>query len=194
MISCRWMLRAPHAAECAACGEPRGNLDALGGVAGAEAAADGGHRTAGDRGSVAGEGEGVGDALAAQTVDGDLDVQEFFEAGGTEEFAGGRNARPADFAFVVVGDDAQAERPQQFVLRLLHINEKRREMHNPGGVGVAEFDATLGVEASAVRPSRATHSPTYGSSAMKRARLMASVTACWLAAVQPVLRRLTIRP
>ena len=29
---------------------------------------------------------------------------------------------------------------------------------------------------------------------MKRARLMAFETACWLAAWQPVLRRLTIRP
>ena len=29
---------------------------------------------------------------------------------------------------------------------------------------------------------------------MKRARLMARVTACWLAAVQPVLRRPTMRP
>ena len=38
------------------------------------------------------------------------------------------------------------------------------------------------------------YSPTYGNSAMKRARLIASVTACWLAAVQPLLRRLTILP
>ena len=38
------------------------------------------------------------------------------------------------------------------------------------------------------------YSPTYGNSAMNRARLMASVTACWLAAVQPLLRRLTILP
>ena len=38
------------------------------------------------------------------------------------------------------------------------------------------------------------YSPTYGNKAMKRARLMASVTACWLAAVQPLLRRLTILP
>ena len=38
------------------------------------------------------------------------------------------------------------------------------------------------------------YSPVYGSRAMKRARLMALVTACWLAALQPVLRRPTIRP
>ena len=38
------------------------------------------------------------------------------------------------------------------------------------------------------------YSPTYGSRAMKRARLIAWVTACWLAAEQPVLRRPTIRP
>lgn len=38
------------------------------------------------------------------------------------------------------------------------------------------------------------YSPVYGNKAMKRARLMARVTACWLTAVQPVLRRLTIRP
>ena len=37
-------------------------------------------------------------------------------------------------------------------------------------------------------------SPTYGMSAMKRARLTARATACWLAAWQPVLRRLTMRP
>ncbi len=33
------------------------------------------------------------------------------------------------------------------------------------------------------------YSPTYGSRAMNRARLIALVTACWLAAVQPLLRR-----
>ena len=38
------------------------------------------------------------------------------------------------------------------------------------------------------------YSPTNGSKAMKRARLTAAVTACWLAAVQPLLRRPTIRP
>ena len=37
-------------------------------------------------------------------------------------------------------------------------------------------------------------SPTNGNSAMNRARLIARATACWLAAWQPVLRRLTIRP
>jgi hypothetical protein len=42
--------------------------------------------------------------------------------------------------------------------------------------------------------TRANYSPTYGSSAMKRARLTALVTACWLMAVQPLLRRLTILP
>lgn len=38
------------------------------------------------------------------------------------------------------------------------------------------------------------YSPVYGSSAMKRARLIARVTACWLTAEHPVLRRLTMRP
>src|SRR5690606_14885044 len=34
---------------------------------------------------------------------------------------------------------------------------------------------------------RTNYSPVYGSRAMKRARLTASVTACWLAAEHPVL-------
>jgi len=38
------------------------------------------------------------------------------------------------------------------------------------------------------------YSPVYGKSPMKRARLMAWLTVCWLTAVQPVLRRPTIRP
>jgi len=37
-------------------------------------------------------------------------------------------------------------------------------------------------------------SPLYGIKAMKRARLIDAVTACWLIAVQPVLRRPTILP
>lgn len=39
-----------------------------------------------------------------------------------------------------------------------------------------------------------TYSATYGRSAMNRARLTARVTACWLAAVQPLLRRLSNLP
>jgi len=50
-----------------------------------------------------------------------------------------------------------------------------------------------GTAFSMFRFSVGNQSPTKGSNAMKRARLIESDTACWLTAVQPVLRRPTIQ-
>src|SRR6266496_795024 len=102
---------------------------------------------------------------------------------------------------------------QKLVLHRLHQRKERRKVHDAGGVRIAEFNATSGGEGGHNAEGRrqkaeanirfrvlqfafclSGHSPTYGNSAINLARLMASVTACWLAAVQPLLRRLTILP
>ena len=58
-------------------------------------------------------------------------------------------------------------------------------MNNPRGVGVAELDSAL---------SEICHSPTYGSSAMNRARLIAWVSTRWWRAQVPVSREGRILP
>ena len=65
----------------------------------------------------------------------------------------------------------------------------------PGGLGPVEPGGLGRVELGHVAQQIAGgQSPTYGKRPMNRARLMARHTACWLAAVQPDLRRPTIRP
>lgn len=100
---------------------------------------------------------------------------------------------------------------QRSMLSLFHHRKEDRKMHNPSRIGITKLDApfvdkghdrTEVVSTGTLRESNRgaysplsdRYSPTNGINAMNRARLTAAVTACWLTAEQPLLRRPTIFP
>jgi hypothetical protein len=71
----------------------------------------------------------------------DFDLDVVLETSRAAVVAGSRDAGPAYLAFVVAQKDAQPQMTEHLVLGLLHVNEKRREVNDPGGVGFDEFHA-----------------------------------------------------
>lgn len=146
---------------------------------GMQTATNGGHPAGGDCPVTAKHPMNVGDALLTNAINGNFDRQFIFETSRTVIIATGRNPRPTDPTQLVILEHVQAKMPEQIVLGLLHVHEERREMNDPGSIGLDKLDAATSQPAnSSVIHHRADHSPTYGSRAMNRARLIASVTAC----------------
>ena len=83
----------------------------------------------------------VGDAFLANSMNGHLDRQFILEASRPMIIATRSNSRPTDPTQFVIQEHVQPQMPEQFVFGLLHINEERREMDDPGGIGLDEFHA-----------------------------------------------------
>ena len=62
---------------------------------------------------------------------------------GSREVTMGRNPGPAYGMAVLFRDHTGPTGAQECVFRLFHIGEECREMHDPCGIGVTEFDAPL---------------------------------------------------
>ncbi len=136
--------------------------------------------------------ERIGDACATDLGDRDRDRHLVTKANGRHIVTGDRDPGPTgiDTVWQTV-DDRNIRGPQELMLRRLHPEEKRREVNDPRGIRIPKLDPPLrqqrppgvarlrggsGHEGRLV--SGGDYSPTYGSNAMKRARLMALVTAC----------------
>jgi hypothetical protein len=71
-----------------------------------------------------------------------LHRNDFFETGGAQEICLDVNSRPGD-GIGIMRKDRFPYRPEQGVLRLLHVLKKGRKVGDPSGIRLAEFDSTF---------------------------------------------------
>jgi hypothetical protein len=84
----------------------------------------------------------VSDTFGTDSLDGNFDINDFFETNGTAVVAFRVDTRPADGLAVDFADHAEPEIAKKFVFGFFHVREKHGEVHDPRHVGIAKFDAT----------------------------------------------------